>query len=122
MINTNLLDVNFQNKFAFSTEQYFEGKMFEQNYTNYEDIPYKEKNNNELIIKEGSGDEDVDENINLIVSKEKITLDVNKTFDNHEILENHGNGKEDFFRSPEKISKNKDNKEGEKKRRSRFDQ
>ncbi len=32
-INTNLLDVNFQNKIAFSTDQYFEGKMFDQNYS-----------------------------------------------------------------------------------------
>ena len=31
-INTNLLDVNFQNKINFSADQYFEGKMFDQNY------------------------------------------------------------------------------------------
>lgn len=32
-INTEILDVNFQNKINFSSDQYFEGKMFDQNYS-----------------------------------------------------------------------------------------
>ena len=45
-IDTNMLDVNFQNKINCSADQYFEGKMFDQNYSIEEkDLPNNNNNN-----------------------------------------------------------------------------
>jgi len=127
MINTNLLDVNFQNKFTFSTEQYFEGKMFEQNYTNYENIPSlenfndkKESVNESNKEYENKNNQNISSNVN---ESENIGMDINNTIQDNQNIENknkNANDKDEIFKPPQNINKNK---EGEKiKRKSRFDQ
>jgi len=125
MINTNLLDVNFQNKFAFSTEQYFEGKMFEQNYTNYENVPIP--NHSEFQQYDKNSDKisnDISEKkesqTNQILKEEKgesyseNSMNYNKE-QNKEII---CKDSESSFKAPENIEKTKD---VEKKRRTKFD-
>ena len=51
-IDTNILDVNFQNKINFSADQYFEGKMFDQNYNHYMDMQMNEVKNEKNEEKE----------------------------------------------------------------------
>ena len=77
MINTDILDINFQNKISQSTEQYFEGKMFNQNYFNMEDNKnFNEikstENNNEIVIKKNNFQKENDEEFKtpLILNKD----------------------------------------------------
>lgn len=131
MINTNLLDVNFQNKFAFSTEQYFEGKMFDQNYTNYESTAQHSIQNTD------KSDKNEVDNINAITNESDDKKNNQQELKQNELSNEHNNDngnkeknlaeshktqdeqKLENFKIPENISKNKD---GEKKRRSKFDQ
>lgn len=94
MINTNILDVNLQNQFSQSTEQYFQGKMFNQNINEYQNQQITSNNSND-------SQENKMENLNNF-------KDVNEN-----------KGKEDNFKIP--TSSNHDNKE-KPKRKSRFDQ
>lgn len=123
MINTNLLDVNFQNKFAFSTEQYFEGKMFDQNYSNF-DNSFQNQNqvDDQINTKEQEDINKIPEN------KQEETKLGNFAEENKQgnIEENHkdsnkteNNNTVDNFKIPEGVGKHKDE---ERRRRSKFDQ
>ena len=133
MINTNLLDVNFQNKFNFSTEQYFEGKMFDQNYSDYETNP---ENKIQKSTQQQSNKKEAESFINTENNKENIKQNEEEAVENgngknriedenpnNESNKNHQaehNQQDSGFRIPENINRNKDC--GEKKRRSKFDQ
>jgi len=124
MINTNLLDVNYQNKFAFSAEQYFEGKLFEQNYSNYENFPenpnqnYSQNNKKgEQNVNEFSHNESFGEN-----KQEEPKFENSAEIDKGNKDQNHSGinkTQNDNFKIPENVGKNKDE---DRKRRSKFDQ
>ena len=82
-IDTNILDVNFQNKINFSAYQYFEGKMFDQNYSmdnnnnnneinNKDEIEIENNNNNNNIINNDKSSSDKNNNNNNSVAKFEV--------------------------------------------------
>lgn len=93
-INTNILDVNFQNKINYSADEYLQGKMFEQNYT----ISTLQENKDKELEK--TSEINIDNNIEKNSEKEKL------------IDEDNNKNDEGKFEVPKKP---------EKKRKSRFD-
>ena len=126
MINTNLLDVNFQNKFAFSTEQYFGGKMFEQNYTDYDNEPQQQIKNNENSNTTTANFDNLNKNPEIKDLQNADNFVETKTEEKNEnnfssdMVSSSNDKKDDAFKAPENINRTKDSDRP--KRRSRFDQ
>lgn len=137
MINTNLLDVNFQNKFAFSTAEYFDGKMFEQNYTNIDQTPnnslttnihnFPELDNQVSNIKPNNENRNSNDNIDVsffnsndVISSANTLIENNNAV-NHQTQQKYED--DETFKIPENINKLNEGLRAEKpKRKSRFDQ